>query len=90
MYRVSAIARHELAGYEPMVELAVRAGRGDVEAQRDLEPHLAAMEKQETWRRLDPAMRRVLDGERADDVLTDLAPVQYAILRQILDGLAQP
>ncbi len=89
-YAAYAGAGHQMRQYQPLIQAVVAACQGSREAQNQLEPVLQRMESaDEVNRRFAQAARRILDGERDAEVLTENLGRETAyVVRVILSQLA--
>jgi hypothetical protein len=76
--------------WQPRIEAIVAACNGNTQAAQQLEPFLQQMETQDDWRNLIPVLRRILVGERGIELTEGLDHTDAAIVRRILQLLAQP
>ena len=76
--------------FQPLILGVVAACQGNEDARKQLEDTLPQMEARGgEWRQLSAAFRRILEGERDGDALTDGLPYASAlIVRRILAALA--
>lgn len=77
-----------LEGWEPVIADVAAACRGDQDAAARLGPFLDEQAKEPDWAALIAVLRRILGGERGEDLLDGLDPIDTAIARQTLTRLA--
>ena len=87
------IARH-LERWDPVITDVAAACQGDQDAAAKLGPFLDELAKEPDWAALVAVLRRILSGERGENLLDSLDPVDTAIARQTLallaDGQQEP
>jgi hypothetical protein len=76
-----------LEEWDPVIAAVVAAARGDPEASAGLEPLLAELDKTDDWAALAGVLRRVLAGERGQQLLQGLDEVDTAIVADVLRRL---
>jgi hypothetical protein len=76
-----------LAQWEPVIAAVVAAARGDIEARAGLAPLLAELATSSDWAALAGVLRRVLAGERSEQLLQGLDEVDTAIVADVLRRL---
>ena len=81
------IARH-LERWDPVITDVAAACQGDQDAAAKLSPFLDEQAKEPDWAALVAVLRRILSGERGENLLDSLDPVDTAIARQTLTLLA--
>jgi tetratricopeptide (TPR) repeat protein len=77
-----------LAQWEPVIAGVVAAAQGDTEAAATLQPLLAELDEASDWAGLAVVLRRILDGERGEQLLGGLNEVHAAIVAEVLGRLA--
>jgi hypothetical protein len=81
--------RQQVMAWVPVLDLVVAAAGGNQDAATTkLEPFLAEQAKNPDWTALVGVLRRILAGERSDDLTQGLDPVDTAIVTQTLRRLA--
>jgi tetratricopeptide (TPR) repeat protein len=81
------IARH-LRQSEPVIAAIAAACQGDRDAAAQLIPVLDDFAEDQDWAALVAVLRRILDGERGEDLLGGLGDIDTAIARETLARLA--
>jgi tetratricopeptide (TPR) repeat protein len=76
-----------LEQWEPAIAAVVAAAHGGTEARAGLEPLLAELDKTSDWAALAAVLRRVLVGERGEQLLQGLDEVDTAIIAEVLRRL---
>ncbi len=82
--------QHHLQQWEPVISLTVAATGGDSQAATELEPVLDQSAGIQDWATLVAVLRRILSGERGEDLLKGLDQIDTAIAGQVLARLALP
>jgi tetratricopeptide (TPR) repeat protein len=85
----AGIQRH-LKQWEPIIAAAVAAVGGDHDAAAQLGPFLDGLAESQDWAALVTVLRRILDGERGQQLLEGLDPVDTAVAGQVLASLTPP
>ena len=81
-------SEHEIRQWLPVIGAVVAACQGNEQAAKDLAPFLQQMGETQDWRNLIAVIRRILNGERDGDGLTDgLDRIDGLIVQRILAGL---
>jgi tetratricopeptide (TPR) repeat protein len=73
--------------WAPLIDVAAAAAGGDAEATAALEPLLVEMDETGDWAALAGVLRRVLSGERGEQLLVGLDQVDTAIMTVLLGRL---
>jgi tetratricopeptide (TPR) repeat protein len=76
-----------LEQWEPMIAAVVAAAQDDTEAATALEPLLAELDKASDWAALAGVLRRVLAGERSQQLLDGLDEVDTWVVAEVLSRL---
>ena len=76
-----------LEEWESVLAAVVAAARGDSEARAGLEPLLAELDKASDWATLAGVLRRVLAGERGQQLLDGLDEVDSQLVAEVLKRL---
>lgn len=74
--------------WQPVIAAVVAACQGNEEARNQLEPFLQEMGQTEDWKNLIPILRRIMDGERDQDIVTGLDRTDALIVTRILQALS--
>ena len=74
--------------WDPVIRAVVAACNGNARAVQELEPFLNDVEKEDDWRNLVLAIRRIMQGERGVELMEGLDAVDATIVRRILGLLA--
>ncbi len=74
--------------WDPVIRAVVAACHGNARAAQELEPYLNDVEKEDDWRNLVLAIRRIMRGERGVELMEGLDVVDATIVRRILQLLA--
>jgi tetratricopeptide (TPR) repeat protein len=74
--------------WEPVIAAVAAAAEGDTEAATALEPVLTDLAGVQDWVALVPVLRRIIAGDRGEDLLAGLDPVDTAITSAVLTALA--
>jgi len=74
--------------WKPVIAAIGAASQGDQDAAAWLTPHLDDLARNPDWAALIGVLRRILDGERGEDLLDGLDDVDTAIAREALTRLA--
>src|SRR5215472_4550763 len=77
-----------LEQWEPVIAMTIAAATGDGDAADELAPVLDELGQTGDWATLAGALRRILDGERGDDLLTGLDGIDTAIATEVLARLS--
>jgi hypothetical protein len=85
---VEAAEQALIDDWEPRIAAVVAAAEGDPDVAAALEPLLTERADAEDWAALIAVLRRIIAGERGEDLLTGLDPIDAAITRRALDALA--
>jgi hypothetical protein len=85
-----AAIQQQLQQWEPVIADTVAAAGGDRDAAAALGPELDDLAERRDWAALVAVLRRILDGERGEDLLDGLDSVDTAIASQVLVRLAPP
>jgi tetratricopeptide (TPR) repeat protein len=72
----------------PIIEAVVAACQGNEESKKQLEPFLQEMGQTEDWKNLISVLRRIMDGERDQDIVTGLDGTDALIVTRILQALS--
>ena len=70
--------------WDPVIRAVVAACNGNARAVQELEPFLNDVEKEDDWRNLVLAIRRIMQGERGVELMEGLDRSRCAIVRRIL------
>jgi tetratricopeptide (TPR) repeat protein len=84
----AAADRARLAQWEPVIAAVVAAAGGDTEAAAALDPLLTSLGETSDWAVLVGVLRRILAGERGQDLLAGLDSTDTAITERTFDALA--
>jgi CHAT domain len=79
-----------LEQWAPVIANVVTAAQGDEKAKGELEPVLAELDKATDWAALALVLRRVLAGERGEELLDGLDETDTAIMTVLLGRLDGP
>jgi tetratricopeptide (TPR) repeat protein len=79
---------HQIRQWQPIIQAVVAACQGNKQAKNELEPFLQQMGQTDDWGNLIPVLRRVMDGERDDELFDGLDRTDALIVRRILGALA--
>lgn len=73
--------------WQPIIKAVVAASQGNEESKNELEPFLQEMEQTNDWRNLIPVIRRIMNGERDENLFEGLDRTDALIVARILQVL---
>jgi tetratricopeptide (TPR) repeat protein len=79
----------QLEQWEPVIDAVAAGCGGDQDAAAELGPLLDDMAEDQDWAALAGVLRRILGGERGEELVDGLDPVDTAIVREVLGRIGR-